>query len=229
MKLRYIIMFAVAAISAASCSKMNDNIDQYLSQGEIIYIAKADSVHLYAGKERFKMEFWMRDPRATEMRIYWSQKSDSLVVPISADRDFDEPVTVIVDKNVPEGQYSLNLVTFDKLGNKSVVDEQNVSVYGNLFQQSLFNRYVDSFTLNAAAGTATIVWGNCYSTKEYSVNVSYTDLQGIQQESVFLTSELGQSSVLTNVDVTKEISYTTVYLPEPTAIDMFYTPSVVLK
>lgn len=222
-------MFAFATISAASCSKMNDNIDQYLSQGEIIYIAKADSVHLFAGKERFKMEFWMRDPRASEMRIYWSQRSDSLVVPISADRDFDEPITVIADKNVPEGQYSLNLVTFDKLGNKSVVDEQNVSVYGNLFQQSLFNRYVDSYSLNAAAGTVTINWGNCYSAKEHSINVSYTDRQGDAKEFVFLTSELGPTSILTNVDVTKEISYTTVYLPEETAIDMFYTPTVVLK
>ena len=226
MKLRYILLFALCAVVSASCSKMNDNIDQYLSQGEIIYIARPDSVKLYAGKDRFKAEFWMSDPRATEMRIYWAQKTDSLVVPIPESRDITEPISVVTDSNMPEDQYTLYFVTFDNLGNRSVNDEQNVSVYGTNFQNSLNNRMVDSKSVSG--NKVTINWGNCYSTKEIGIRVWYTDISGAAKNVTYQTETLGTTSVIDSVDATKEVSYSTMYLPEPTAIDTFFTARTVI-
>lgn len=226
MKLRHIIIAAAAVLASAACSKMNDNIDQYLSQGEIIYIARPDSVHLFAGKERFKVDFWISDPRATEMRIYWAQKSDSLVVPIPEGWDFNEVISVIADRDITEGQYSLDLVTRDKFGNISVGDEENVTVYGDIYQNSLNSRLVESQT--AASGKLTINWGNCYSDDEIGIRVSYTDLNGAAKAVTYETETLGTSSVINNVDTAQEVSYTTMYLPEPTAIDTFFTPKKII-
>lgn len=226
MKLRYIITAAAVALTFAACSKMNDNFDQYLKNGEIIYIAKPDSVHLFSGKERFKLEFWLSDPRATEMRVYWSQKKDSLIIPIPAERNFEDAISVIADNGIAEGQYSLILVTCDQLGNKSVNDEENVTVYGDIYQNALNARMVES--VSASSGKVTITWGNCYSDDEIGIRVSYTDLSGAKQSVTYETATLEATSVITNVDVTKEITYTTMYLPEPTAIDIFYTPEQVI-
>lgn len=226
MKLRHIIIAAAAVLASAACSKMNDNIDQYLSQGEIIYIARPDSVHLFAGKERFKVDFWISDPRATEMRIYWAQKSDSLVVPIPEGWDFNEAISVIADRGITEGQYSLDLVTRDKFGNISIGDEENVTVYGDIYQNSLNSRLVESQT--AASGKLTINWGNCYSDDEIGIRVSYTDLNGAAKAVTYETETLGTSSVINNVDTAQEVSYTTMYLPEPTAIDTFFTPKKII-
>lgn len=227
MKPKYIITLLVAALALGACSKMNDNIDQYLSQGEIIYLAKPDSVHLYAGKERFKTEFWVSDPRVTEMRIYWAQRSDSIVVNIDPDHVFAEPIVVIADKGIAEGQYSLTYVTYDNLGNKSVPEDENVSVYGDMYQASLNNRLVDSKSVSG--NKLTINWGNCYSAQEIGIRVSYTDTAGAAKVVEFDTETLGKSSVIDGVDTTKEVSYVTVYRPEPTAIDVFTTPETVIE
>lgn len=226
MKIHSIIISILSACVLIACSGMNDNIDQYLSQGETIYIAKPDSVHLFAGKERFKMEFWVRDPRATGLTVYWAQRSQSITVPLSEGRNMDEAVTVIVDQNTPEGQYSLVLITEDGKGNFSIPDEENVSVYGELFQNSLNNRLVDSRSFSGS--TLTINWGNCYSAQEVGIRVWYVDTTGKECEATYPTDELGASSVIKNVDLSREVSYSTLYLPEKTAIDTFYTAKAVI-
>ena len=94
MKTKYILIAVAFLLACLSCSKMNDNIDQYLSQGEITYLARPDSVKLFPGRERFLTHFWVRDPRVSEMRIYWSMKKDSLCVPIPETRDKQAPIAV---------------------------------------------------------------------------------------------------------------------------------------
>lgn len=227
MKLRYIITAAAIALASAACTKMNDNIDQYLSQGEIIYIAKPDSVHLFAGKERFKMDFWLSDPRATEMRVFWNMRKDSLVIPIQEGRDFADMISVIADNNITEGQYTLYLVTRDKYGNTSVNAEENVSVYGEVYQNALNSRLIDSKSI--ASGKLTINWGNCYSDDEVGIRVSYTDTEGTVRSVTYETATLEKTSVISSVDQTKEVSYTTMYLPEPTAIDTFFTAKKIIE
>ncbi|MBR1576463.1 MAG: hypothetical protein IJ654_08460 [Bacteroidales bacterium] len=226
MKIQPIIISLLALCMLVACSGMNDNIDQYLSQGEIIYIAKPDSVHLFAGRERFKMDFWVRDPRATGLTVYWSLRSQSQTIPLPPGRDMDEPVEVIIDRNTPEGQYALILITEDGKGNYSIPDEENVAVYGELFQNSLNNRLVDSHSVKG--NTVTLNWGNCYSAQEVGICVRYTDTAGAACEVLYPTDELGPSSVLSNVDVSREISYSTLYLPEKTAIDTFSTQKTVI-
>ena len=226
MKTKYILIASALLLASLSCSKMNDNIDQYLSQGEITYLAKPDSVKLFPGRERFLAHFWVRDPRVSEARIYWSQRRDSLSVPIPESRDKQEPVVVMVDRNIAEGDYTLYFVTYDKYGNHSVSDEHHINVYGDFFQSTLTPRHVKSKSLKN--NTLTLNWGNSYSVKEYGVRLFYTDLDGNACEKTVEKAAMGASTQVGNVDAAKEFAFTTIYLPEPTAIDTFFTARTVV-
>ena len=226
MKTKYLFIASALLLACLSCSKMNDNIDQYLSQGEITYLAKPDSVKLFPGRERFLAHFWVRDPRVSEARIFWSQRRDSLSVPIPEARDKQEPVVVMVDRNIAEGDYTLYFVTYDKYGNHSVSDEHFVNVYGDFFQSTLLPRHVKSKSLKNNA--LTINWGSSFSLMEYGVRLFYTDLDGKDQVKLVTKEAMGASTVVNNVDSGKEFSFETVYLPEPTAIDTFYTVKTVI-
>lgn len=226
MKTKYLFIASALLLACLSCSKMNDNIEQYLSQGEITYLAKPDSVKLFPGRERFLAHFWVRDPRVSEARIFWSQRRDSLSVPIPEARDKQEPVVVMVDRNIAEGDYTLYFVTYDKYGNHSVSDEHFVNVYGDFFQSTLLPRHVKSKSLKNNA--LTINWGSSFSLMEYGVRLFYTDLDGKDQVKLVTKEAMGASTVVNNVDSGKEFSFETVYLPEPMAIDTFYTVKTVI-
>ena len=226
MKTKYLIIVSLLLLGCCACSKMNDNIDQYLSQGEITYLARPDSVKLFPGRERFLVHFWMRDPRASEMRIYWAQKKDSVCIAIPSTRDKKDPITVMVDQNDPEGDYTLHFVTYDPFGNHSVSDEHTVNVYGDFFQSTLTTRGVKSKSFSK--NVLTINWGSSYSTKEYGVRLYYTATDGSAREITIQKADMGSSTKVSDVDPEKEFAYSTVYLPEPAAIDTFFTAKTVI-
>ena len=223
-KIGFLLVLGLCALS--SCNDMNDNIDQYLSGGETIYIAKSDSVKLYPGKNRFLVQFWIKDPRAVTMDIQWNQGKSSQQVAIAKGHDITEPIEAYVE-NLEDGDYTIKLVTMDVHGNKSVPDEYSVIVYGATYQSMLMTRTVKA---KAVSGSdVTITWGNSYSSQEVGVNVYYTDTSGAAKSVSLLSAELGSKTTLKNVDVTKEISYETVYLPSENAIDYFYTDRKVIE
>ncbi|WP_160150124.1 DUF4998 domain-containing protein [Parabacteroides sp. Marseille-P3160] len=230
MKKRYCVSIILLLLYTA-CSDMNESLDPYLSKGEIIYIAKSDSVKIYSGNERFLLQFWMSDPRAVELCVYWSQKGDSLIIPIAEDRNITEPIELFIGKNekiISEGNYTLNLVTRDKYKNMSVIDEYNANVYGEKFASSLLNKYVKSVE---AIGDSIlkIAWGGAYSSTEYGIKLFYVSKENSNEEQIFTTEILKKEMNLTDVDVKQPIYYSTIYLPEPTAVDTFYTEKVLLK
>lgn len=227
MKKIMILSMLVLGISAlSSCNDMNDNFDQYLSGGETIYIAKSDSVKIFPGKNRFLVNFWIKDPRATTMDIQWNQGKSSQQVAIEKGHDITLPIEAYVE-NLEDGDYTIKLITSDVHGNKSVPDEYSVAVYGATYQSMLMSRSVKSKSVSGS--TVTLTWGNSYSSQEYGVNVYYTDLSGAAKCQTILTADIGTTTAIKNVDVTKEISYETIYLPEETAIDYFYTERKVVK
>ena len=221
---KYLCLFSLAFVLGA-CSGMNDKIDPYLSQGEIVYIAKSDSVHVFSGKNRFLVSFWNKDPRATQMEFLWNRKKNSKVVDLAPDRDITVPVDVIIDELV-EGDYTFSMLTHDEFGNSSIPDVHVVKVYGDVFQQMITQRGVKSHSVSG--NKVTINWGNSYSSKEWGILLSYTDVSGNATSKKIEKAVLGSKTTLENVDVTKELSYQTLYLPEATAIDTFYVAKTVL-
>lgn len=226
MKKISILSILVLCVSALlSCSGMNDNFDQYLSGGETIYIAKSDSVKVFAGRNRFSVNFWIKDPRAATMDIQWNRGKSTQTVAIDKNHDITLPIEAIID-NLEEGDYTIKLITSDVHGNKSVPDEYSVIVYGDTYQSMLLNRNLKGKKVSGS--TVTINWGSSYSGQEYGVNIYYTDLSGKNQTLTILTSDIDVSTTIKNVDTSKAVSYETIYLPEENAIDFFYAEKEVI-
>lgn len=234
-KIIYIGIVFIIGLCAA-CSDMNDSMEPYLSKGEIIYIAKSDSVKTFAGRDRFLVRFWMSDPRATELYIYWSQRNDSLVVSLPEGRNKADSIDVYIGKEegITEGSYSLELVTRDKQNNKSVTDEYIVNVYGDLFANTLLTRFIKTAKYDTKTSEVTIIWGGSYSAKEYGVRLFYKSKNGNEMVETFTAEALKKgvntqyedeknTLVLKDLDIKEPLIYETLYLPEPTAIDTFYT------
>lgn len=222
-------LFVLAVSCLVGCSGMNDSIDEYLSKGEIIYISKADSAFAYAGKERFMVRFYMSDPRATQMNIYWSQRSDSLIVPITA-ADKGKAIDVIIgdaSSPIPEGNYGIELVTHDDLGHKSVVDERVVNVYGEVFSKRVVPKFLKSAAFRKKTAYVTegidIVWGSATSEKEIGVTIFYTGTDGEPKEVFYPSTKIKEGLSLEEIDLHFPVSYVTHYLPEAGSIDTFDT------
>ena len=223
-KIKLILFFGVI-IFLSSCNDMNDDFNKYLKNGEIIYIAKADSVKTYAGNERFLTTFFMNDPRADTICIYWNQKQDSLLVPIVAHNPLT-PIQVTIGKNqktIPEGNYVLQFVTRSMGKYKSVTVESSVNVYGTKYAASLLPRLNKTVTYTAATSILSLTWGTPMNDQEKGIKLSYWNNLNVAKDTVLSTTALTTTTTLKNVDKTKPVSFKTIFVPELTAIDTFYT------
>lgn len=207
-----------------SCSDMNDVHDKYLEGGEILYIGRVDSAKILAGNERFVLRYWITDPRAKELTIYWNEKQSSLVVPIPEHQPTDT-LEVIVGEDTPmtEGNYTFQLVSSDGEGLTSVDFDQIGNVYGSRFEETMVQRFVDETIFEPDSNRLTVTWGDPSSTRDIGVEVTY--FEGEEEKVVKVLNEDGMKAVLDNYSVEKGCSFRTMYLPEPDAIDTFFTES----
>lgn len=230
MKVRFIktICQIVSIVSISvlfACSGMNDDHDIYLRNGEIQYLGRVDSVKLFPGNNRFMMRYWVSDSRAEVLKIYWDQKRDSLIVPIPPHSPAD-PMDILignVQNPIPEGTQILQMVTSDGDGLTSIMYERNVNVYGEAFASTIYQRAVSSAWYDSEEEELTITWLSPMSAKEVGVNISYFNVGGETVQKTLSVEELRSPTVLENIDVTKGASYRTAFLPEPLAIDTFFT------
>ena len=77
------IIMLVSFVTLASCSGMNDIIEEYLDRGEINYIGRPDSVTCDGGLYRVKLTWKVgKDVRIESCKIFWNMGADSLIYPI---------------------------------------------------------------------------------------------------------------------------------------------------
>jgi hypothetical protein len=206
------LFFISGAIGWSSCSKMDD-YKNLIEDGEITYPGKVDSVIFHPGKNRAELLLVLgSDPSVTKVKAYWGNKSDSAEIAVTRSAEIDT-VSIIIN-DLQEGNYNFELYTLDNKGNISVVANASGTVYGEVYENSLLDRPVQS----AACGT--INWGEAAS-EMLGVEVLYEDTAGASRkivvpndESVTLLEDLGEAAAF---------EYRTMYLPDPLTIDTFYT------
>jgi hypothetical protein len=215
------------------CENMNDKYDRYLQEGETIYIGKVDSVKAFPGDGRIMFRYWLSDPRAKTLKIYWSNKKDSVAIPVTphaAKDSFD--IILGSQKAVLENNYTFQWVSWDDNGNSSVVFEKNAAVYGTRYKGRLINKIVSSIEISE--NHLAINWAAPTSSEDIGVEMSYTDVfdNSVRRfigngDMVYEVIENGMPRnryrlELENADFTKGVKYRTLYLPEPAVIDTFY-------
>lgn len=211
--LTWLFLFS-AGLWVSSCSKMDD-YKKFLAGGEIKYPGKVDSVIVHSGKNRIILSLILgSDPSVTKVRAYWKNRGDSVEIDVVRSTGTDTLNMMI--SNLSEGIYNFELFTYDSEGNKSVVKNTSSTVYGSTYEGSLLDRPLSS------AACDDIKWGTA-TAEMLGVEVSYTDNSNISHKLLVPNSEL--KTTLLNPGTDAKFDYRTMYIPNPLAIDTFYTAS----
>ncbi len=226
-----IIMIPVLLLLFINCSDMNDKHDIYLSEGEDIYIGKIDSLVVLPGDERVLLRLWDKDPRAKTASIYWYPLDDSVTVTLNPRPDSTEVLIggATSNKIVQEGSYTFNFITHDNLGNHSVPLEKMIKVYGARYRLSLINRGLKEAIFNQTNSSLSLSFATAISENDIGVEVKYMDSANKEQNVFFRNGQITGQLKIQEVDLSKEITYRTLFLPEPLAIDTFYTESQIIE
>jgi len=211
-----------------NCSDMNDLHQPYLDRGEKTYTEKVDSLIAFTGNNRAQLQWYLlSDLSIKKARIYWNKRNDSLEVNISVTPNVRDEYSVIID-NLEEDSYLFEVFTMDVSGNISVPVSRSIRVLGDVYKSNLDNRVISSHSqvnTNHEFTMSTNIPED-YVRSEFE----YYDLNGVIQTAELYPDEDNNPDtkdklILSDleIDITKYISYRSVYLPNGNAIDEFFT------
>ncbi len=213
----YIMVLSFAIGTFTACKKMDSTYKDFIVPGGITYVGKANAPMVQTGRKRVKIS-WLRgsDPNIVHAKIFWNNHNDSVQVTIPATGD---TISYMIN-NLPEKNYSFIIKTYDAKGNTSVPVEVFGASYGDLYQESLLSRPVTESILYT--DSLSIIWGGAdVSNGAYATEVKYTDKEGKEQVKSFATDL--STSTLTDMKAGTKYMTRTVYLPDSSSIDTFYT------
>lgn len=213
-------IMALLLLVTGACTKMDAYKDKYMANGSIVYPGRIDSVKIFSGRNRVKVTgLFTSDPKIVKYRVFWNSNRDSIEVPITRTTGVDTAKVIITD--LPEGLMSFEIRTYDAQGHASVPVDTAANVYGDLYQSSITNRPI----VNAAMqddGSALITWADVdKNAGVVSMEIKYTDKAGKARDTIIASTITGLTTTLPNFQPGNSISYSTAYLPNPTAIDKF--------
>lgn len=206
----------------SACSKMDD-YKKFTEGGEFSYTGKLDSVNVISGKYRAIINgLFIADPKVKKCVIYWNNKVDSVVIPITRTSSIDTLNYSI--NNLTEGIYNFIIYTYDGDGNRSIPVYKTGRVYGDRYQGSLMNRDINVAVTDESNKTE-IQWsGMDRLSGVFATEVIYKDVD--DEEHTIRTSIDQNTTLLTNFKESSSIRYRTLFLPDTTCIDTFYTDFV---
>ncbi|MBS1606426.1 MAG: DUF4361 domain-containing protein [Bacteroidetes bacterium] len=221
-----LLLFCLGGLLQA-CTKY-DAYKKYLASGPIVYPGKADSLQARTGRYRVMLSWLLiSDPNITGAKVYWNDRQDSLDIPIKR-RSGVDTINVIVDKLL-EQTYSFDVITYDKEGNQSIPATVSGRVLGTNYEATLTNWKVANSLVSPAISpysSASVEWNSFYLDGLLGTRVSYTDADGLDRTVLVPSDPTGQSSSITDTldrfVPGSSFSYSTMYLPDATAIDTFY-------
>jgi len=205
------------AILIISCSKMDDTFKEYVVPNGITYVGKADSIAVFPGRGRIKIT-WLRgtDPNTRRAVVYWNNKNDSLVIPVTQTNPQDT-VTAMIN-NLPEASYAFNIYTYDDAKNSSIRVDVQGSSYGTVYESTILSR---------ALGSARVIGDDVKmgwpkgEPSSFSTEINYIDLAGASKRA-YLPASM-DTIILTGVKEGSTITYRSLYKPTSLSIDTFYT------
>lgn len=215
-----ISLLGIVAAVAGACDKFTDVHQPFIEGGELVYAPKLDSVSVVAGKNRVSLSMWYYNGHnLKETVIYWNSQQDSLVVdlgPFAIKSGLDSIDVIVPD--LPENAYSFYLQNTDGNGNRSVLTTAFGSVYGSDFQSLITNRRIreirpqeEGFEISWLAADETLIF----------TELRYVDSATGREKVVRMPAQSTSTYAIRTKD--NQFSYRSLYIPEPQAIDTFYT------
>jgi hypothetical protein len=214
---KYYLFIIIAACSIIACSKMEDTYADFIKDGEIVYTGRVDSLKIFPGRNRIKLSWQLiSDQKITRCKVFWNDGADMMEIPVQRTSGVDT-INILLT-GMPERTYTFDVYTYDNDGHSSIKEDTIGVVYGDVYAGSLFNRPLK--TVSFSADTARLEWAGA-SAQNVSVELKYTDALNVER-----TIVVPRADSKTNLPKFKKGSsfqYRSLYLPEKTAIDTFFT------
>jgi len=224
MKPIFYFYFIAVSLLIASCGKIDD-YKKFTDGKLIIYPGKPDSLRVYSGRNRALVKFLIiSDPNVVKATIYWNNRENKQDVNISRGKGVDTISALI--SPLQEGNYTFEVYTFDKNGNKSVATLKQGATYGDVYEKSLLNRVLESVVYQPSNGSTTLNWRPS-ATGTVAVALTYTTLSGATKSR--RVDNNTTQVVLADHNPETSIQYKTLFLPDSSAIDTFYSASTSAK
>src|SRR5690606_32614060 len=126
------------------------------------------------------------DAKVSVVKVYWNERTDSLVQTLTTPMD---TLKVSID-GLAEGDYALEVLTFDKAGASSGKVLLRGIVYGEEYVGDWDKRTLYDMNFQSGSASLALVWGETTDLRIAGSEVWYTDADGTEQRKFFEHSAL---------------------------------------
>lgn len=169
-KLLYSVFFGLATFAGAtSCGDLKDTYSEYLGNGERIYVGKPDTITVFEGYGRLKVQGGLKYANTATACVI---EVDGKIYTEEITKGQKEFETLIQD--LKEGSYDVKVHTIDKSGNTSLIDILIAQVYGENYLSTLSPKRITSLTPKPN-GTMEIEWNQVEKVKDVLLTYTYAD------------------------------------------------------
>jgi len=221
------VLFLLAVILGCS-SLAEDDYKKFTEGGEILYAGRLDSVKIFPGENRVQLKAQLSsDPKVTSYRVYWSNKKDSVVIPVTQNQIGTE-ITQIIN-GLEENIYNFQIQSFDNQGNSSVGVFATGRVYGARYRASLNNRPLLNEDIAFLDEAILLKFAPVDLTRGLvETEVEYIDKNSAMKSVVVKADNNGEVK-LENFNIGNEsYKYRSLFKPDSLSIDNFYTDFTVI-
>lgn len=214
--MRKIIAFLAFIFILANCTEMNDIHQEFLDRGERIYVGKADSLVVFGGYHRAKIQGLMFYAKTAERCIIrWTTdgEKDSLIVQAGEWKANNDTLSVLIE-GLTEGTQRFFVQTYDKEGNRSLNVECTGTIYGDQYILSATQKIITQMTPQPEGMQLT--WN--MSEEAIGVEVKYESNDG---EKLLKIEADAITTILPNWKLSGTVQTRTIFFPEE-GIDTLY-------
>lgn len=209
-------LFVLCLLSG--CSKdIDKGIDGAGESNKVV--PQARTAKLYSGNNRLLFVWPEPDPKISTVKVYWNSQKDSVVQELT----FPMDTLKVSITGLDEGEYAMEVLTFDKTGASSGKVLLNGLVYGVSYVQDWDKRILNDMTYEPASNSLLMVWEEASDARIAGSEVLYINASGQEQRKFFERSDV--TGALEDMPVTEggQIKYRTAYLPDTESIDTLFS------
>lgn len=198
-----------------SCETTRETYNEFILDGETIYIGKADSILIGEGYK--KLRFWVAinaDPKISKGIL--KTIDESVYHEFEITRSKSGKDTISFDLDLDEGEYNFGLFLLDDNGNKSVRVEVPATVYGEKYKSGLINRGI--INIETYEDKAIVTWASA-SESILETKLTYDTQAGTSREMVIPNDN--SSTVLNDYKKGGNLSIKSTHRPTSSAIEDF--------
>jgi len=205
---------------------MNSLHDKYLEEGEIVYMARFDSLHINPGFRRTEFIYWYSDPKGKNVDVSWAMGEGRFRTPVGLTTP-EQPGRFVIEDMEQEGNLNFVIHVYDAdFNERSMPFHRTVEVPGKRYVESLNKRLLRVTMYDGDDRSLRLDWIPFVGERSLGTEVTYVTSAGVKVDTIARPGAIFNNvTELADVESRSELSYRTLYLPVPNCLDTFATPT----